>query len=220
MNKRSVTRVLSTLPGFRKHGAFYIGTCNREVVSGYALDAPPGGMYIWRFVLPAYDKVSFLHMSLGKRIAEFGRNQIGVSAAEVRKLVKTDWQSFANVRDCQTLLAYMERECTGDYCQWVTYLTYVRTGHLESASRLESQWQLSQIFPRVQLVAENLKAVQEARLRSGWAGVQDLLIDWSECTAAKFCQKGDRLRELSGAAISMVAKLIHGRAVSQGRRMQ
>ncbi len=61
MNKKAAAKVLSSLPGFRKLGSFYIGTCNQEVISGYALDAPPGGVYISRFVLPAYDHIDFLH---------------------------------------------------------------------------------------------------------------------------------------------------------------
>lgn len=189
MNKKSVAKVLSSLPGFKNISGYYIGTCNREVVSGYALDAPPGGIYIWRFVVPAYDRIDFLHMNLGGRIAQFSRSEADSRSNDLGILLKNDWQSFANVRDCQSLLAYMEQEkCEGDYCQWATYLTYVRTGRLESASRLENQWRSSPGFPRVQSVAQHMKAVLEVKERSGWNGVQELLTEWSEHTVAKFCQ--------------------------------
>lgn len=189
MNRKLVAKVLSSLPGFRNSGGYYIGTCNAEVVSGYALDVPPGGIYVWRFVVPAYDRIDFLHLSLGTRIAQFSRKETGSRSNDLDALLKNDWQSFANVRDCQSLLAYMEQErCEGDYYQWVRYITYIRTGSLESASRLEAQWQSLPGFPRVQSVAQHMKAVLDVKERSGWNGVQQLLTEWSKHTVAKFCQ--------------------------------
>lgn len=188
MNKKAAAKVLSSLPGFRKLGSFYIGTCNREVVSGYVLDAPPGGIYVWRFVVPAYDRIDFLHMGLGKRIAQLPPNGAAPDSTDLGLQLKNDWQSFTNVRDCQSLVAYLDGEqVQGDYCQWTRYLTYVRVGDLESAGRLELQWQSSG-SPRVQLVAQNMRVVLEAKERSGWNGVQELLTEWSERTVTKFCQ--------------------------------
>ncbi len=189
MNERAVAKVLSSLPGFRKLGSFYIGTCNQEVISGYALDAPPGGVYISRFILPAYDRIDFLHLSLGERIAQFPRNKAASDSTDLGLLLKKDWQDFSNARDCRSLMAYLDREqIVGDYCQWTRYLTYTRVGDLESASRLELQWQSSSGSPRLQLVAQNMKAVLEVKGRSGWPGVHELLTKWSEHTATKFCQ--------------------------------
>lgn len=189
MNKKLAAKVLSRLPGFRNIGGYYIGTCNADVVSGYALDAPPGGIYIWRFIVPAYDRIDFLHMGLGTRIAQLSRGEIDFPSNDLGVLLKDDWQSFSNVRDCQSLLAYMEQEhCDGGYCQWVRYITYIRTGDLESASRMETQWRSSSGFPRVQSVAQHMKTVLEVKERSGWNGVQELFTEWSRRTVAKFCR--------------------------------
>jgi len=189
LNKKAVAKVLSRLPGFRKLGSFYIGTCNQEVISGYALDAPPGGVYVSSFILPAYDKIDFLHMSLGERIAQYPGNGPASDSADLDFLLKNDWQDFSSARDCRSLMAYLDRErVVGDYCQWVKYLTYVRMGDLEFADRLESQWQSSHGPPRLQLVAQNMHAVLEVKRRSGWRGVQELLTKWSEHTVTKFCQ--------------------------------
>lgn len=192
MNKRGAAKVLSSLPEFRTFGPYYIGTCNRDVISGYVLDAPPGGIYIARFILPAYDRIDFLHMGLGKRIAQFPRNEATSASADLGLLLRSDWQLFSSARDCESLVTYLNGErVEGDYCQWAEYLTYVRVGDLESANRVERQWQSSQGFPRVQLVAQNMKVVLEVKERSGWSGVQELLAEWSERTVGKFCQNKD-----------------------------
>jgi len=189
VNKKAVAKVLSSLPGFRKLGSFYIGTCNQEVISGYALDAPPGGVYISRFILPAYDRIDFLHMSLGERIAQFPRNRSVSDSTDLDLLVKTDWQELSNARDCRSLMVYLDREkVAGDYCQWTRYLTYVRVGDIKSAGGLELQWQSSPGPARLPLIAQNIKAVLEVKERSGWNGVQALLTKWSEDTVRKFCQ--------------------------------
>jgi hypothetical protein len=190
VNKKAVAKVLSSLPGFRKLGSFYIGACNQEVISGYALDSPPGGVYVWRFILPAYDRIDFLHMSLGERIAQFPRNRDASDSTDLDVLLKNDWQDFSNARDCRSLMAYLDRkQVVGDYCQWTRYLTYARVGDLESAGRLELQWQSSPgSSPRLQLVAQSMKVVLEVKGRSGWSGVQELLTEWSKYTVTKFCQ--------------------------------
>lgn len=188
MNKKAVAKVLSSLPGFRTVGPYYIGTCNREVIAGYALDAPPGGVYISRFILPAYDRIEFLHMGLGKRIAQFSRNEAASDSADLDLLLKNDWQDFSNACDCRSLIAYLDREqVVGDYCQWTRYLTYASVGDLESAGRLELQWKYSPGAPRLQLIAQNMKEVLEVKNQSGWIGVQELLAKWSEHTVTKFC---------------------------------
>lgn len=192
MKKEAAAKVLSRLPGFRKVGSYYIGTCNRDVISGYSLDAPPGGIYISRFILPTYDKIEFLHMGLGRRVALFPRNAAASGSTDLSLLLGRDWQHFSGARDCQSLVTYLDRErVEGDYCQWVKYLSHVRVGDLESANWLEHQWQSSPGFPKVQLVAQNMKTVLEVKRRSGWNGVQELLAEWSEQAVAKFCQKND-----------------------------
>lgn len=189
MNKKVVAQVLSSLPGFRQLGSFYIGMCNQEVISGYALDAPPGGVYISRFILPTYDRIDFLHMSLGGRIAQLSRNRAASDSNNLDLLLKNDWQEFSNVRDCRSLMAYLDREqIVGDYCQWTRYLTYVRVDDIESAHRLELHWQSSPEHPRLQLVTQNMKVVLDVKERSGWTGVQELLTRWSEYTVTKFCR--------------------------------
>ena len=187
MNKKAAAKVLSSFSELRRQGDHYFGICNRELISGYALDAPPGGIYVARFILPAYDSIEFLHMALGKRIAQFPRDETDSGSSDLGALLRNDWQAFSSVRDCGTLVAYLDRErVEGEYCQWTRYLTHVRGGEFESADRMQHEWQSSG-FPRMQLVVQNMRAVLAAKESSGWNGVQDLLTEWSDHNMAKFC---------------------------------
>jgi hypothetical protein len=189
VRKKAIARVLLSLPGFRVSGPFYIGVCNREVISGYVLDAPPGEISIWRFIVPAYDKLEFLHMSLGSRVVQFALDENAPVTTELGLQLKNDWQSFSSTQDCRTLLTYLDQErVEGDYCRWTRYLTHVKIGDFDSANRLESQLQSSSEPPRVQLVAQNIRPVLEAKQHTGWNGVQRLLSEWSDQTIARFCQ--------------------------------
>jgi len=188
VSKRAILKIFSSIRAFRSFGPFYIGICNEEVVSGYVLDAPPDGVSIWRFILPAYDRIEFLHMGLGKRIAEFFDADRAPVSSELELMLKNDWETFSKAQDARSLVHYLDSEkVDGDYCEWAKFLTCVRLGELEIASTYETQWRHSPHFPRVQLIEHNLKLVHEAKERTGWNGVQELLSDWSKQTVEKFC---------------------------------
>src|SRR5215471_3046251 len=98
MNKTDAAKMLANLPGFKKRGQFYIGTCNGSVISGYALDAPVGSVYIWRFVLPSYDDVEFLHLSLGRRIiASTAIGHEDTNPIRVSETLRRDWSALSEI---------------------------------------------------------------------------------------------------------------------------
>lgn len=185
LNAKVFGKVLSRMPGFRARGSFYIGTCNRDVVAGYALDAPPGGVDVLRFVLPSFDKIEFLHLALARSV---GSSPIHAqrSPAEFAELVASDWREFSGMRDCQSLLAYLdEQQLTGHYAQWTRFLSFAKIGDFSSAEMLEAQLR-SSVSQLSQAVSRNLSMVLDAKQRAGWMGVQSLLADWSENSLARF----------------------------------
>ena len=114
MKKAAAERVLAKLPGFRKAGAFYIGICNPDVIAGYALDAPPGSVCVWRFVLPAFDRVEFLHLSLARRVAEYFADQEVAAApgADLQSVLQDDWAQVSLIRDAASLATYLKKSGT------------------------------------------------------------------------------------------------------------
>lgn len=193
MKKADAARLLGKSLGFRKLGSFFLGVCDREVISGYALDAPPGGLYVWRFALPAFDRIEFLHLSLGTRIAEFpSGDEAQGSTDELERLVsllREDWKDLSSVRHASSLLDYMkQRQRSGEYSQWATYLAHIRNGDLCAAQELESEWRAGDWSPRIRSVAESMQTLSQVKDRSGWRGVDALLTEWSTLTLSKFCR--------------------------------
>lgn len=190
MKKESVARVIAKLPGFRKRGPFFVGTCNDNVIAGYSIDAPPSHTYVWRFVLPSYDRNEFLHMALGKRVVALPRvdDQNGPDAASLSAILVEDWAHLKDVREAGDLLSYIEKEdLEGEYVGWTKYLTYIKQGRFEEAETLGEGLRSDPSFPRVALVANNLKSLSESMSKAGWDGAQHLLAEWGRETTATFC---------------------------------
>jgi hypothetical protein len=40
------------------------------MLRGFVFDMPPGGCYLWKYYLPLFGEIEFLHMSLGYRIED------------------------------------------------------------------------------------------------------------------------------------------------------
>jgi hypothetical protein len=60
--------VSALLPKFRASGSFLYHRDPILMLRGFAFDMPPSGCYIWKYYLPLFQDVDFLHMSLGYRL--------------------------------------------------------------------------------------------------------------------------------------------------------
>lgn len=74
--------------GLRVVGNFLIAFHARDVISGFTLDPAPSSTYIWTFVIPTYDDLPYLHMSLGQRIASAEVDK-GFSVERMRRMPKS-----------------------------------------------------------------------------------------------------------------------------------
>src|SRR5579875_2010067 len=94
--------------GFYPLGDFLIGLRNSEIISGLAIDAARSSTYIWTFVLPAFDDLPFLHMSLGKRVATCGPISDCIDAAsnEYARII-------FNIRTAKGLEEYINAQAVG-----------------------------------------------------------------------------------------------------------
>jgi hypothetical protein len=162
--------------GLRAVGNFLIASYTRDVISGFAIDPAPSSIYVWTFALPAYDGLPFLHMSLGQRVAcpedpkDFFR---GTHEAHIAKL--------EGVRTAADLLAYVdEAGFTGDYCQWVKYISAIRLGDFLAA---DAALRGLLALPMSNAILGRLDRMQDALERGGVSGAQRLLEEWSMQTA-------------------------------------
>jgi len=187
MNKGAVANVLARVGALKRNGSFYIGTCNDAVIAGYALDAPPSAIYIWKFVLPTYDDIEFLHLSLGRRIMTLTQTD-GTNPEELDGFIRRDWRQFSEVSNVENLVDYIETEgFEGTYADWVRYLTHIKQQEFDLAERLHGNAQATKRFSELQTISKQFHALLRAKELEGWEGCASLLDEWVKKTKATFC---------------------------------
>lgn len=170
--------------GLRVVGNFLIAFHTPDVISGFALDPAPSSTYIWTFVVPTYDDLSFLHMTLGQRIASAEVDKdffCGVHKAHANKLEP--------VRTAADLLVHVDGlDFTSDYSEWIKYISAIRIGDFAAADATLKRLLNS---PISDLVQHKLDAVLSSLRDGGESGAQHLLESWSRQTA-RLVGFGDR----------------------------
>jgi hypothetical protein len=195
MKKQIVRRVMDKLPGFRKKDGHHIGQFNSDVISGYAIDAPPSITRIYRFIIPTFDMPNFLHLSLGSEIFHTS-NQKNIyipeseqeeelTPEELKSLLQHDWEVFSEVKDVESLLSYLNNEDNiGDPAKWAKFLCHVRLSQFDTAEvMLQSIYAHLRRYNATQL---SLEMVLEAKDKAGWVGVQKQLEKWTEESILKY----------------------------------
>ena len=157
--------------GMHIKGDFLIASRTADVVSGIAVDAAPSSIYLWIFVLPTYDDHSFLHMSLGHRVATCKGAGDCLSEAYGAYSQKLD-----GVASAKNLLAYIDSErIVSEYGMWVKYISYIRTGDALAASHMLEELLLPSV-PR--LIRQRVERVNSSVLAGGIVAAQSLLEEW------------------------------------------
>ncbi|MFT4046602.1 MAG: hypothetical protein QM661_07875 [Solimonas sp.] len=188
MKKSAVDRKLARLPGFKKKDGFYFGTCNDDVMAGYCIDAPPSCIYICRFVIPTYDDIDFMHMSLGGRILNLPRNDSNNESIDIAGFLRQDWSEFSKLSDRKHLIAYLDREgFQGVYALWTRYITHIRNRDFKSAEQLENAEGVREKFLGMPAVAKNLASLSQAKAKDGWEGCYIQLGAWLNKTKETYC---------------------------------
>ena len=174
------------MPGFTRNGSFYFGTRNDDVMAGYCLDAPPNVIRVYRFVLPVYDDVPFLHMGLGEPILTTGHDQFEGST-DLSDIVRRDWTGFSELTDCEGLIRYLDvAKPAGPYALWVRYLTYIWRKSFDAAEKIHTDPAATKVFLGFQMVSKQFTDLSEIRNRNGWAGCHSHLEQWQQKTKAAY----------------------------------
>jgi hypothetical protein len=106
-------RVAALMPKFRASGSFLYHRDPILMMRGFAFDMPPGGCYVWKYYLPLFQDVDFLHMSLGYRVEggyiETAWKSSAELAAEASRIV-TDNDDFAEAESLDELIRFAKNE--------------------------------------------------------------------------------------------------------------
>lgn len=157
--------------GFHTIGDFFVGVRSKDVLSGLAVDSAPSSTYMWTFVIPAFDDLSFLHMSLGNRVLNLNSLE-----KALENEMENAWGEVSHIRAADQLISYLdEKDIGGEYAKWTRFICLIRVGRFDEADialNLINTLKSAQI-PR------KTEEVVKLRRYGGWPAVQDLLVEWS-----------------------------------------
>lgn len=170
-SRKSQIKSAAKKANFLVVGDFIICFWNEHVVSGIAIDAAPAATHLWIFILPMYDDLSFLHMTLGERVVECdeGKKCFQLAYAIYEKRI-------ASIKTPAGIVDYMDRRgIEGNYSKFVRYLSYVRDGNYQAAENYYRE------FPELstwRVCRDGMRRLKEVQSSEGWSGVQRKLDDW------------------------------------------
>ncbi|WP_132392937.1 hypothetical protein [Novosphingobium sp. PhB165] len=155
--------------GLPLFGDFIVLLKNDDVVSGVALDGAPSSTYIWTFVLPMYDDLSFLHMTLGERVSR--------CSAEVDCLalgLNEYHDKISGIKSAKGIIEYIDKNSlNSEYAKWTRLISAIRESDSENSLLKENNtFQSRAIFEKYSKLLSTYDA-------GGWAATQGLLDEWS-----------------------------------------
>ena len=191
MKKRDILRRMGKLNAFRKVQSFYIGICNDDIISGYCLDMSPQNVYIWRFVIPSYDNISFLHLSLGFRILHIPLlPQSEDHKADFENEILRDWSQFSKIDNRKSLIFYInDQTFAGIYPSWVRYITHIIEREFAEADRMTEEQGVEGEFSELKLISESYSLIKEAKMKLGWDAVWNIVRLWRDASIKCYCLK-------------------------------
>ncbi|QIG79934.1 hypothetical protein [Stakelama tenebrarum] len=160
--------------GFHDKGDFLVRARSKDIIAGLAIDGAPSSTYVWTFLLPAFDDLEFMHMSLGARVVN-----LATLEQPLEESLKDAWDAISPIRDAERLIAYLDAEgIGGEYAEWTRFICLIRLGKFDEAEgMLSSVKNLTAAS-----IPQKLKEMDEFKSYGGWAAVQDLLVEWSSRT--------------------------------------
>jgi len=110
----------------------WLGFRNRDIVSGIVINGPPFDTYIETFILPAFDRLESVRLSLGDRIVHCSLDRD--TQEECEQAFNSYVADISAVRSANDLIEYVDtHQVTGDYPIWVRYICYLRQLDFDTA---------------------------------------------------------------------------------------
>src|SRR3990167_44951 len=164
--------------GLHISGDFIILHCGEDILSGIGLDYAPHHAYLWLFVLPKFDDISFLHMTLGERLfLPENSGDVLLDAIDIFN------ERICAIRSASDLVIYIDsRESRSEYAEWAKYLSLVRSSSYDGAEILERSLDNRQLSESIH---EKYQKLKRARADGGWKEVQKALVEWAGQTETR-----------------------------------
>jgi hypothetical protein len=132
--RRQITRCLKKrgLQSLGKGG--WLAFRGTDVVSGFLMEGGPLDTYLTTFVLPSFDKRTFISWSLGQRVVHSALDRD--TEVECEEAISFYKEHLSSVRTSAELLRYIDdRKIVGHYPIWVRYLCLLRNQDFGEAAK-------------------------------------------------------------------------------------
>ncbi len=167
---------------FRKQGFInlgkgtWLGFRNKDVVSGLSIDGPPWDTYISTFILPAFDRLEFVSLSLGGRVVHCSLDRD--TREECEQAVNSYIANLSNERSATDLIRYLDvRQVTGHYPIWVRYICYLSLLDFDTAIQYLDDSRRGQLHHSLM---ERLEEISRFATARDTDGVVRVLESWSK----------------------------------------
>lgn len=154
----------------------WLGLRSSDIVSGLIIEGGASDVYISSFILPVFDKLSFIGWSLGERLV---RGSAEISARDQSLLaIERYKQGVLGLRSAPDLMCYIEENnIVGFYSVWTKYLCYLRVESLQEARKYLEKQDRSALHSSV---LDRLNEIESYVNAGDATGVARILSSWEE----------------------------------------
>lgn len=165
----------------------WLGFRNDEIVSGFVVEGSPMDTYISTFILPSYDKHTFITWGLGDRVVRCSLD--ADTNVECEKAIDDYAADIFQVRSSLSILNYLDsHDVMGHYPIWVRYISYLKNKDFICAENFLDEEKRGQLHITQIEKLEEIKGVVALRDE---AGVGEILREWSVCSERIFGPIGE-----------------------------
>ena len=115
MNKKFNREVLKLLPNLREAQThFFYEVPFDHVLAGFAWEAPPSGLYIWRYAFPLFEVTDFMHLGYGERLPVpndyigMGNSSERALAAEFINQISPYREEVSQLRELSSFISHLQ----------------------------------------------------------------------------------------------------------------
>jgi len=182
IKRRAIARVLEK-NGFLHLGkGGWLGFRGRDAVSGLSIEGSPSDTYISSFILPTFDELHFVGLSLGRRLVHCSHDSS--AERECESAVAAYRSELLPIRSAADIVKYLDdSKKDGFYSIWTRYLCFLRNGHLEKAHTYLDEEHQSQLHASV---LRRLPEIGPSVAKGDAVGVAHVLERWEEVSSLIF----------------------------------
>lgn len=184
--RREISKILLGA-GFKNLGkGAWLGYQGADIASGLRLNGSSIDTYISTFLLPKFDNLDFINLSLGERLVRY---TIGEDTLiRTQKAINDYKSSVWPVKTPSAMITFIKESGNpGAYATWAIYLCHLRNGEFENAINSLSEEKIEHLGSRMR---ESFDAIHPFVIACDNLNVRNMLEAW-RIESARLFRKSD-----------------------------